>query len=326
MNEVGPSNPAEEVVNHAERRIYPIIIYPFNHPSNLDHLKKLYDFVADLDPKKYFKPITIINRQTIDNVYRNNSLTEEENNERKAAFDGFMSNVVESVSEVHKAWCVDTCQMWLAGFGLASDKDTPIGAVYWLIPGDFHYGSENGAQILENMEQIPTQVYDDTPHVDLVLGEISVDLNSAKQLIDTYGTYGLLYNWFPSEAQAIRKRTSKPRSEFFAISDSFLKWALNKRWYAYEQTIVLLLHAHSGTDNHRPVRKVDLGSISDDEAGRGRLDGAMQQVERTERVLKLYWRERHADDQNWRNNFRKLDTQSEKIRSAAMVIFEQVLA
>jgi hypothetical protein len=75
----------------------------------------------------------------------------------------------------------------------------------------------------------------------------------------------------------------------------------------------------------RGVRKVKLGKIVDEEAGRSRLDGAMQQVERTERVLKLYWREKNRDDRSWREHFRILDGQSEKIRSAAMVIFEQIL-
>jgi hypothetical protein len=159
----------------------------------------------------------------------------------------------------------------------------------------------------------------------LAIGEISVDINSAKQLIDTYGTYGLLYNWFPSEAQGIRRLTDKPRTEFFAINDSFLKHALGRRWYAYEQTIVLLLQAYVGQTPMRGVRKVKLGKIVDEEAGRSRLDGAMQQVERTERVLKLYWREKNRDDRSWREHFRILDGQSEKIRSAAMVIFEQIL-
>ena len=168
-------------------------------------------------------------------------------------------------------------------------------------------------------------VCENPSRVDLALGEITVDPNSAKQLIDTYGTYGLLYNWFPSEAQAIRRLTDKPRTEFFAISDSFLKHALSRRWYAYEQTIVLLLHALAGQEHHRGLRSIKLGKISDDEAGRSRLDGAMQQIERTERMLKVYWRDRHIDDKNWREDFSLLDGQSEKIRSAAMVIFEQIL-
>jgi len=77
---------------------------------------------------------------------------------------------------------------------------------------------------------------------------------------------------------------------------------------------------------HRSVRKVELGAIEDEEQGRSRLEGAMQQVERTERVLKLFWRERHLEDRAWQKEFRRLDAQSEQVRAAAMIIFEQILA
>lgn len=308
-----------------KRRVYPIVIYPFTHPRDLSHLEALYEFLSGLDNDVYCRPLTVVNRQTIDNVIRNPDLNKDKQERAAQSFHDFFRKSVEPVSDVHEAWCVDTCQMWLAGFGKASDQNQTIGAVYWLIPGDFYYSTENGQAVLGKIREIPLLVYDNPARVDLAIGEIAVDINSAKQLIDTYGTYGLLYNWFPAEAQGIRRLTDKPRSEFFAISDSFLKHALSRRWYAYEQTIVLLLHAFSGQTLTRGVRKVELGKINDDEAGRSRLDGAMQQIERAERVLKLYWRERNRDDRDWRENFRILDDQSEKIRSAAMVIFEQIL-
>jgi hypothetical protein len=305
--------------------IYPIVIYPFAHPKDTSHLIRLYDFLDGLDKTKYCRPKTILNRQTIDAVTKSSNLNREKQAAASRNFNEFLDRVVRKSSEVHEAWCVDSCQMWLAGLGKASDANEIVGAVYWLIPGDFYYAGVNGESVLKMIEEIPLTVQENPSRVDLTLGEIEVDANSAKQLIDTYGTYALLYNWFPSEAQAIRQLTDKPRTEFFAISDSFLKHALGRRWYAYEQTIVFLLHAIAGREFRRGVRRVMLGKINDDEAGRSRLDGAMQQVERTERVLKLYWRERHIDDKDWRDNFRTLDAQSEKIRSAAMVIFEQVL-
>ena len=40
---------------------------------------------------------------------------------------------------------------------------------------------------------------------DMCIGEIATDHNNSKQLIDTYGTFALLYNWFPAEAQEIRQ-------------------------------------------------------------------------------------------------------------------------
>ncbi|HKQ03763.1 MAG TPA: hypothetical protein VJ464_01425 [Blastocatellia bacterium] len=245
--------------------------------------------------------------------------------EARARFDNFLATEIKPHSKIIEAWCVDTCQMWLTGLGRASDDNDALAAVYWLIPGDFDYDNVEGKKVLAKFEEIPMFVYQGR-EVDLSLGEIKVPLNSAKQLIDTYGTYGLLYNWFPAEAQGIRLITDKPRTEFFAISDSYLKYVLSKRWYAYEQTIVLLLHAMSGQNPVRGIRKVELGKIQDEDQGRSRLEGAMQQVERTERVLKLFWRERHGDDRAWRERFRVLDRQSEQVRGAAMVIFEQILA
>jgi len=141
-------------------------------------------------------------------------------------------------------------------------------------------------------------------------------------LIDTYGTYGLLYNWFPHEAQRIRKITDKPRSEFFAISGSFLKEILMQRWYAYEQTIVILLKAIS---SDKRIHKEKLGDITDLPQGRDTLAAAMQQVERTERVLKMVWRERNEQQAGWTERFRVLDQQSEQIRAAALVILKNLL-
>jgi hypothetical protein len=315
------------LLKETNKRIHPIIVYPFAHPQNLDHLKTLYTKISELCGKtngKYYTPITVLNRQTIDRVCTPKMNTDEAT-EAKARFEDFLATEIKPHSKIIEAWCVDTCQMWLTGLGSASDENSALAAVYWLIPGDFNYNSEEGRKVLRKIEEIPLRVYQESA-VDLSLGEIKVPLNSAKQLIDTYGTYGLLYNWFPTEAQGIRLITDKPRTEFFAISDSYLRYVLSKRWYAYEQTIVLLLHAMAGLNPVRGIRKVELGEIQDEEQGRSRLEGAMQQVERTERVLKLFWRERHSEDRAWREQFRILDRQSEQVRGAAMVIFEQILA
>lgn len=214
--------------------------------------------------------------------------------------------------------------MWLAGFGHAY-KTSNIADVYWLIPCDFDFAGDTGIDVLNKLEMIPAQVKEGL--YDLVLGEIKVPLNSSKQLIDTYGTYGLLYNWFPAEAQGIRKITDKPRSEFLAISHNFLDSVIRRRWYPYEQTIVMLLHGMRGKEPFRRMHKIELGENSDIPEGRDALSAAMQQVERTERVLKLYWREYHEQlqDVNWRDTFRKLDAQSQQVRGAALVILEQIL-
>jgi len=300
------------------KKIHPIIIYPFNQPSEHRHLEALYGDLARRlgeQPEKYIRPITVVNRQTF---HRNVDKVE-------TGYDDFRANYVEEYSNVVDTWSVDSCQMWLAGFGHAFDNMSTVNDVFWLIPGDFDYASNHGQDVLSRLEEMPNRVINGD--AELCIGEIQVPLNSPKQLIDTYGTYGLLYNWFPAEAQGLRRITDKPRSEFFAIKYDYLKKALvGRRWFAYEQTIVILLQGMQGIRPAREIQKIELGQISDDEHGRNTLADAMQQVERTERVLKLYWRElRVAEDPSWTDKFRILDHQSEQIRGAAMVILQQIL-
>lgn len=307
----------DNVESHASsRKVHPIVIYPFVHPRDTRHLEVLYgDLMKRVSqtPDRYARPVTVLNQQT----YHRNSGSK--------VFKQFLKDYVEKSSMLLPTWSVDSCQMWLHGFGYAFDQRETVYDIYWLIPGDFDYAGKAGQEVIRRFEQIPNAVY--SGEAELCIGEISVPLNSAKQLIDTYGTYGLLYNWFPAEAQGLRKITDKPRSEFIAISHDYLRTALiSQRWYGYEQTIVILLQGMQGVRPMRSIKKLDLGEITDDPVGRGDLAGAMQQVERTERVLKLYWRElKGPQDPLWPEKFRTLDHQSEQIRSAAMVILQQIL-
>lgn len=298
--------------------IHPIIMYPYTHPSDVSDLRALYTkLIASLDANKdaYARPLTVMNRQT---YYMNARFIFDQ--KLNDDFTEFRSDVVGRYSDIIDSWCVDTCQMWLSGFGKAFDNSSTGEDVYWLIPGDFDYSSEAGETVLTTMGAIPDAVMEHEQ--DLCLGEIDVPINSPKQLIDTYGTYGLLYNWFPQEAQAIRKLTDKPRSEFFALRHSFLREILRQRWFGYEQTIVILLQAIVA---EKRINVAPLGEIRDRPQGRDSLASAMQQVERTERVLKLVWRERHKEQVDWPKRFRKLDAQSEQIRGAALVILENLL-
>lgn len=303
------------------RTIQPVVIYPYGNPhcDALGHLEYLYKGLDGLaeDNQQYVRPITVVNCQT-----RDRSTAEE-----RALFDGEITRVSQDVIE---AWCVDTCQAWLAGLGGACDRygDNAGNVVYWLVPGDFDYASPNGRALFERMRELPETVAQPTPAIQLCLGEVQADQSSSKQLIDTYGTYGLLYNWFPKEAGIIRAKTTKPRTEFLAIDGSFLIKLLATRWYAYEQTIVMLLHAIIGAREVHRVEAIDLGPAVDDPSGRNQLSSAMQQIERMERVLKLFWRERRQEisSRSWVNEFRRLEDQSEQIRGTAMVIFEQALA
>ena len=310
-------------------KIHPVVIFPFVWRAketadaqsskkrsyvNRD-LQELYSkLLPDLVEEKetYARPITVMDWKT----YLNNVKYKFAPPEWKESFEDFCRDYIEKYSTLIKAWCVDTCQMWNTGLGAAFENGADRG-IYWLIPGDFNYSQKE--DVLETMKELPKAIQGGQ---DLCVGQISVEVNNSKQLIDTYGTYGLLYNWFPHEAQEIRKITDKPRSEFFAIRGSFLEEVLRQRWYPYEQTIVILLQAIA---NKKRIAMVKLGDISDLPEGRETVAAAMQQVERTERVLKLVWREGKEHEQRWIDDFRILDQQSEQIRGAALVILRNLL-
>ncbi|MCU0784272.1 MAG: hypothetical protein MUF81_09560 [Verrucomicrobia bacterium] len=290
-------------------KIHPVVIYPFREPGDYSDLEQLYELVARLarERKKYAHPITVIDRKT---HYAN------EGNKR---FLDFRKNTVGKHSKILDAWCVDTCQMWYSGLGMAFEKGRD-NDVYWLIPGDFNYGTAFGREILAKLHDLPEICLE--LQQDLCVGEIATDHNNSKQLIDTYGTFALLYNWFPTEAQEIRQYTERPRSEFFAVRHSFLREVLRQRWYAYEQTVVMLLQA---AFNHQRISRFFVGSITDLPEGRDSLASAMQQVERTERVLKAIWRERHQARPGWIEPYRVLETQSAQVCRTAQTIFQNLL-
>ncbi len=256
---------------------------------------------------KYARPITVIDRKTHYAMEQDKSFLE------------FRKKTVAKHSDILDAWCVDTCQMWYSGLGMAFERGAPADA-YWLIPGDFNYGTTVGQEVLGRLHDLP-EIIEELDQ-DLCIGEIATDHNNSKQLIDTYGTFALLYNWFPAEAEEIRQFTERPRSEFFAIRHNFLGQALQQRWYAYEQTVVMLLQA--AFDKKR-ISRFFVGNISDLPEGRESLNSAMQQVERTERVLKTVWRERNENRPGWIEAYRTLEIQSEQVLRTALVILQNLL-
>lgn len=292
-----------------EGRIHPVITFPYGHPADLGDLGHLYDLVARLDADKatYARPITIIDRKTRDAMSKSKRHVK------------FVQKTVAAHSDIIDAWCVDTCQMWYTGLGDAFDRGQR-GDTYWLIPGDFNYGSPVGQDLLTHLHDLP-EICDELDQ-DICVGEIHTDHNNSKQLIDDYGTFALLYNWFPTEAQAIREFTERPRSEFFAIRHNFLKQMLHRRWYAYAQTMVILLHA---IFDHRQVSRYFVGEITDLREGKDSLNSAMQQIERTERVLKTLWRERNQTKTNWVEEYRRLEDQSGQLRRSAFTILGNLL-
>ncbi|HMJ88400.1 MAG TPA: hypothetical protein VK530_01205 [Candidatus Acidoferrum sp.] len=288
---------------------HPVVIYPFRQPEDYDNLKQLYALIETLDANKevYARPISVIDRKT------------HFQNAKDKCFMDFRNNTVARTSDILDAWCVDTCQMWYSGLGMAFERGGP-NDVYWLIPGDFNFGSTVGHEVLSRLHDLPEICIE--LEQDLCVGEIAADQNNPKHLIDTYGTFALLYNWFPDEARAIREYTERPRSEFFAMRHAFLGEMLNRRWYAYEQTVVTLLHA---VLDKKHISRFFVGHVTDLPEGKETLTSAMQQVERTERVLKALWRERHEHKSGWIKEYRVLEGQSEQVRRAAMNILENLL-
>src|SRR5436309_9180042 len=264
-------------------KMHPVVMYPFRLPGHYSDLEELYQLIARLDEDKetYARTITVVDRKTHYSM------------EANKAFLDFRKDIVARHSDVLDAWCVDTCQMWCSGLGLAHEQGGPED-VYWLIPGDFNYGTAVGREVLGRLHDLPEICLE--LQQDLCIGEIATDHNNSKQLIDTYGTFALLYNWFPVEAQAIRSYTERPRSEFFAVRHSFLQEMLRQRWYAYEQTVVMLLHA---VFSDKRISRFLVENISDLPEGRESIASAMQQVERAERVLKSLWRHRHQSQPDW---------------------------
>lgn len=303
------SKPAAASRLPKQGRIHPVIIYPFNPPDDYTDLKALYKFVARLDENRatYMRPITVLDRKTHNRLAKDRTFVE------------FRKNTVERYSEVLDAWCVDTCQMWYSGLGMAFERGAP-GDVYWLVPGDFNYGSAVGQEVLRKLHDLPEIILE--LHQDLCLGEIASDPCNSKQLIDTYGTFGLLYHWFPEEAREIRQFTQRPRSEFFAVRHSFLAELLNRRWYPYEQTVVMLLQAMF---EHKRLTRFFVGNITDLPEGKESFNAALQQVERMERVLKSVWRERNAGQPGWVEKYYGLVLRSEPVRRGALIVLENML-
>ena len=290
-------------------KIHPVVIYPFKPLSDYSDVKALYSLIRrlDADRKRYARPITVMDRKT---YYAQKTA---------APFRAFRDHTVVRCGEIMDAWSADTCQMWYAGLGAAYERGKP-GDVYWLIPGDFNYGTPGGQEVLNRLHDLPEIILE--LNQDVCIGEIETDHSHPKRLIDVYGTFALLYNWFPAEAQEIRQYTEQPRSEFFAVRHEFLGEVLTRRWYPYEQTVVALLRA---VFRQKRISRFFVGNISDLPEGRESLASALQQVERIERVLKTLWRDRHESQPDWIDHYRRLENDSEQIRQTALTILHNLL-
>lgn len=242
--------------------------------------------------------------------------------------------------EVVTGWSVDTCQDWLFGWGKAIDdwqKDNQGQGLGLLqIPGDLTDvgDSDDPASIRIFLRQLGQLAKLVRGGDDFVIGDYKTKQRGGKYLIDAYGTFPLLYNWFPDVAHQIRTKLDieRPRSEFIAANIDFLKTMLvDHRRFAYEQTTALLINTYFYSDRlekvlgHKPsIERVDLGELQDHTKARGFRE-AIEQLERTERMIRLLWRVLHGGDNFDVDKYSILDERSAAIRSAAMVTFRNFL-
>jgi len=264
------------------------------------------------------KPVLVVNRDTIARGRYEEFEIYLDDERKKDLLDEL---------DVIKVWAVDTCQMWLNGYGKIIDdklndpKDDTTSVLQ--IPGDLE-DVPDFPSFLNSLSDLRRGIENDW---DFAIGDFDVESQGSKHLIDVYGTYPLFFNWFPDIARTIRHvdRIQRPRSEFIGATIEFLsKMLLLKRKFAYEQTMVFLIHALSDRKRRWRIGRVDLGTIKDFEAGRG-FRAANDQIERTERMLKLLWREMNGGDKFNIRDFERLDRRSTAIREAAIVSLENFL-
>ncbi|HNV24574.1 MAG TPA: hypothetical protein PKH98_06780, partial [Candidatus Omnitrophota bacterium] len=187
-----------------------------------------------------------------------------------------------------QTWSVDTCQTWLAGWGHVLDN-YPEAERIVQIPGDLDYVNKD-VEFYENLSR-----FIKTTNVDISIGDFGTgDKYSAKSLIDTYGAYPLLANWFPAISQSIRSLPlHRTRSEFLNIKTSVLRDLLiNNRNFAYEQTLNFLIRSwnHEEKKWKHQISVSSLGILSDSKSFRD-YRSSVDQIERIERMLSLLWRE-----------------------------------
>ena len=249
-----------------------IIIFPYRGYENNEQLQWYFWWTVErckeIDPK----PIVVLTRDT---VIRQDAVSFQEDERYKTL-------------EIVETWSVDTCQTWLTGWGHVLDNYPEAERVI-LLPGDIDYVSED-VEFYDTLKNFIA-----TASSDIAIGDFGTgDKYSAKSLVDTYGSYSLLANWFPDISQGIRSLPlHRPRSEFLNIKTSVLRDLLiNNRNFAYEQTLNFLIKSW---DNDKKKWKDDvsvfpLGSLSDNKSFRD-YRSCVDQIERIERVLSLLWRE-----------------------------------
>ncbi len=250
----------------------PIIIFPYRGYENNKQCEWYFWWTVERCKEVDPQPIVVVPRDT---VIRGDAAS-------------FIKDPRYNSLEVIQTWSVDTCQTWLCGWGHVLDNYPKVERIVQ-IPGDLDYVRED-VEFYENLKD-----FFEISNPDIAIGDFGTgDKYSAKSLVDTYGTYSLLANWFPEISQAIRSLPlHRPRSEFINIKTSALRELLiNNRNFAYEQTLNFLIKSW---DYEKSQWKYDisispLGCLSDTTSFRD-YRGSIDQIERIERMLSLLWRQ-----------------------------------
>ncbi|MFH1414514.1 MAG: hypothetical protein ABIH89_00290 [Elusimicrobiota bacterium] len=249
-----------------------IIIFPYGGYEHNKQCEYFFWWTVDKCKELDLNPIVVLNRDTVINN-KANSFVED---------DRFQE------LEVIETWAVDTCQMWLIGWGYVLDR-YPESERIIQIPGDIDYIDKED-EFYQNLGYFIKQQDKDITIGDFRPGEEY----SAKGLVDTYGTYALLANWFPEISKSIRALSlNRPRSEFINFKASVLHDLLkNNRKFAYEQTLNFIIKSWNFAEKKwkYSISVFPLGTLSDERSFR-QYSGSIDQIERTERILALLWRE-----------------------------------
>ncbi len=313
-----------------------IIMFPYSGYEAGEPREKLFWSLVDCSRKeaKNQSPVVVLNEDT----------------ERKGRAQAFLNDEKINTVILQRCWAVDTCQMWLAGWGFVIDTCENEDDRIVQIPGDIDKVSgteERSGVFFRHLREFINRT-----GPDIVIGDFgSEDMFSAKELIDLYGTYALMANWFPDVAQSCRRslELNKLRSEFLNIKVGTLKKILIERKFAYEQTLNMIIRSwdfDKKKENRRDggfwkyeITKTDLGILRDDSRSRQYRD-CLDQIERTERMLKLLWREinevpeklQETNPQEYEEKYQeyidlydRLDRRSTSIRENARIIIRNML-
>lgn len=250
----------------------PVIIFPYRGYEHNERCEWYFWWTVERCKEIDSRPIVLLPRDT---VIRQDAAS-------------FINDERYSSLEVIQTWSVDTCQTWLAGWGHVLDNYPNVERII-LLPGDLDYVKED-VEFYDNLSE-----FIKTTDSDIAIGDFGTgDKYSSKSLVDTYGSYALLANWFPEISRSIRSLPlHRSRSEFLNIKTSVLRDLLiNNRNFAYEQTLNFLIKSWNFTEKKWKynISIFPLGSLSDNKSFRD-YRSCIDQIERIERMLSLLWRE-----------------------------------